>query len=144
MAALICLMQLRRLYLKMCMPVCRSSVITWQERKMPSLPRLQERMTQQYLHSQQRQHSPHRHRRKHRLSRASTNTGANSKPLRDRERPQRHQRLLHQPRHLPNLLLYSLLKLPLRRKMPQKKWALHLPQKPLQTRSVQVCDAGKH
>ena len=47
-------------------------------------------------------------------------------------------------RHLPNLLLYSLLKLPLLRKMPHKKWALHLPQKPLQTRSVQVCDAGKH
>ena len=27
--------------------------------------------------------------------------------LRDRERPQRHQRLLHRPRHLPSLLLYS-------------------------------------
>ena len=49
-----------------------------------------------------------------------------------------------QPRHLPNLLLYSLLKLPLVLKMPHKKWDLHLLQKLLQTRSVQVCDAGKH
>ena len=62
-----CLMQLRRLYLKMCMQEYRSSAIIWQVQKIPRLPRLPEKLKQQYLYRPHRQNSPHRHRHKHRL-----------------------------------------------------------------------------
>lgn len=45
----------------------RSSAIIWQVQKIPRLPRLPEKLKQQYLYRPHRQKSPHRHRRKHRL-----------------------------------------------------------------------------